>query len=218
MPSQAEEDRILELLTVALLSPARPLAPPTFVEIGVGPGYENNTYALAERGWRGVWVGNEPLAITPPAGVTFHYAQVEPDMVATLPLPHTCDVFSLDIDGNDYWVAAAILPRFDPLPGIVVVEYNSAWDARDEVMPYAKGYVWHQGQPFGASLIAWQRLLRPLGYALVYCTVAKVNAFFVQQSALAAGNQGNQGSLGNQHAPDQGAQGAPYGHIHGDAR
>lgn len=182
MPSQAEEDLIIRGMA-GLLG----LEPSTgdysiFVEIGVGNGSENNTGALAARGWKGFWIGNEPLAIRTPRGVVFHCVQVELDNVDQLPLPTHCNLLSIDIDGNDYWILHRVLNHFVAgLPEIIVVEYNSAWDGRYMVMPYTPGYVWHQGQPFGASLLAWQASLRPFGYEYICTTEGKVNAFFARK-------------------------------------
>lgn len=181
MPSQAEEDLILAGLLPALgLHPRQG----TFLEIGVGTGWENNTRTLAERGWDGLWVGNEAIIAPLPPTVIYYHAHVEPDTVTELPLPAHVDLLSIDIDGNDYWVMERLLPLFTELPRIIVVEYNSAWDGDDWVMQYTPGYVWHTGQPFGASLLRWRRFLESWGYRLVYTTDAKVNAFFVRTEGI----------------------------------
>lgn len=181
MYSQAEEDDVLAELIDRLDLAAR--TPCTFVEIGVGIGTENNTRLLADRGWRGWWVGDEPLRIDAPATVSFEQATVTPENVADLlryvPAPVT--VFSLDIDGNDYWVGRVAIVAVRP--AIVIVEYaadrHGYW-----VMPYTPGYRWSQGMPCGASLGAWQQLL-DRDYVLVYTTRAHVNAVFVRRSVLA---------------------------------
>ncbi len=154
----------------------------TFVEIGVGDGTRNNTRSLAERGWEGVWIGNEPLVFEPPS-VKFHFAQVELDnleslnTVLPLGLDQSCDLFSLDIDGNDYWIADQLVPLL--MPRILVVEYNKDVEPH-WIMPYTPGYKWKPGMPFGASLPAWIDLLLPFGYSIVTTTQAQVNAFFVR--------------------------------------
>ena len=179
MGSQAEEDRILAKLL--WLHGVR--EPGNFVEIGVGTGVENNTVALAERGWRGVWLGDEPL-VWYPTTVHFVQATVTPENVKDLlqRAPIRVDVFSLDIDGNDYWVGKVVIPLL--MPRIVIVEYYAPAGGTHWVMPYTPNYRWHQGQPCGASLDAWRALLEPLGYSLVYTTFRQVNAFFVRTGAI----------------------------------
>lgn len=171
--SQGDEDGILaEILRRLEIQTGR------FVEIGVGPGGENNTRWLAESGWSGWWFGKEPL-VAHPAGVVFVETTITPqdtDIIAKLP----CDVFSLDIDGNDYWVLKSLLASgFQP--NVIVVEYNGTYDAKTRyVMPYTPNYEWHTGQPFGASLASWTDLLDLYGYTLVECSSSGANAFFVQ--------------------------------------
>jgi hypothetical protein len=177
--SQAEEDGITFELVRRLWGQG---ALGTFVEIGVGDGHENNTRMLTTLGWSGVWVGNEPLAPgLPPRTVKFLQRQLEIADVAPVLVHHRCDLFSIDIDGNDYWIAQEAVPLLRPT--IVIVEYNASWGHDDHVMPYRPGYIWHTGQDFGASITAWQRLLTE--YVLVYTTLAQVNAFFVHRSVAA---------------------------------
>lgn len=176
MYSQAEEDEILAALLAQL-----GIERGTFVEIGVGPGVENNTLALARRpGWWGTWLGDEPVHNTPDT-VHFEQATVTPDNVLGLLMHVTApvDVFSIDIDGNDYWVADVVIPWLKPR--IVIVEYYAPW-TEPWIMRYTPGYRWHSGEPCGASLAAWQMRLAA-EYDLVYTTRAQVNAFFVRRSS-----------------------------------
>lgn len=178
--AQGEEDLIIASL---LDQHGMPRDTGTFVEIGVGDGEQNNTRSLAERGWQGTWIGNEALVYKPTL-VTFQLAQVELDNLQTLVLPydHGCDLFSLDIDGNDYWVGQVAIPFLDPK--IIVVEYCHiapvGW-----IMPYAQGFRWHRGMLCGASLQAWVDLLSA-DYDLVYTTRAQVNAIFVKKAVLSS--------------------------------
>ena len=179
MYSQAEEDDVLTELIERLDLAAR--TPRTFVEIGVGTGYENNTRLLALREWRGWWFGDEHAVDVPP-NVTFEQCTVTPDNVADLLryVPPYVSVFSLDIDGNDYWVGRVAIPLLRP--AIVVVEYCAPWDGW-RVMPYTPTYRWRRGDTCGASLVAWRQLLFP-DYTLVYTTAAHVNAVFVRTTIL----------------------------------
>ena len=95
-------------------------------------------------------------------------------------------LFSLDIDGNDYWVLKS-LSVIDP--GIVVVEYNWLFgDRRAIAVPYDKDFVREKAHYsylyFGASLSAMDHLLSQRGYALVGCESHGANAYFVKRSLL----------------------------------
>src|SRR5262252_5197626 len=55
--SQSDEDGILLEILRRL-----GLASGVFAELGVGNGLENNSLILLMHGWKGVWLGGEPLA------------------------------------------------------------------------------------------------------------------------------------------------------------
>jgi hypothetical protein len=114
--SQNGEDGILDELTRSILHPHR-----DFVEIGASDGLENNTTWLAlGRRFSGVWIEGDSVAsglcrlVLGPLnyGVAMRCMFVTRDrvdeLVRALPRPDP-DVFSVDIDGNDYHVVEAIL-------------------------------------------------------------------------------------------------------------
>jgi hypothetical protein len=96
------------------------------------------------------------------------------------------DIISLDIDGNDYWVAQSL-----PLEevSVVVVEYNSLFGStypvtvpRDDYFDRAKAhYSWLY---FGASLRAFVDLMSGRGFTFLGSNRAGSNAFFVRGSLL----------------------------------
>lgn len=97
-------------------------------EVGAGDGRTlSNTLRLRERGWSAVLIESSDL----------HYQELEQfadDKVKTIHalatpdnfnqllsvLPHDCDVGSIDIDGQDYWLFKSMAIR----PRVMVVEYN----------------------------------------------------------------------------------------------
>jgi hypothetical protein len=93
------------------------------------------------------------------------------------------DVFSLDIDGNDYYVAqAALASGFRPR--IVVVEYNSVYGSeRSLTIAYQEDFAFTKADRtwlyYGASLAAWHKLFASQGYRFVTVERNGVNAFFV---------------------------------------
>jgi hypothetical protein len=167
----------------------------TFLEIGIQDGLECNTACFALCfGWRGVMLeGNadyarqaqENLAAAPE--LTIRHAFVTRDNALAL-LDQTgadreADLFSLDIDGNDYWIWEA-LEEFRPR--VVVVEYNGYLGLERAVtIPYRPDFEHRTRHPrgyMGASLAAWHRLATRRGYALVgHCAC---NLFFVRREAL----------------------------------
>lgn len=160
-----------------------------FVEIGVGDGSENNTLHLLFQGWRGIWLGGEPLAFSKLSDrLTFLRCWVDQDNVAKLiesemkaaGFDHI-DLISLDIDGNDRHIAEAILEN-KLHPSIFVVEYNATMSPEVSwTMPYDAGHQWDGSAYFGASLSSFHGLFERHGYMLVACNITGANAFFVKK-------------------------------------
>lgn len=89
------------------------------------------------------------------------------------------DLFSLDMDGVDWWIwdaLAVVRPR------VVVVEIQELWGA-DEVKtrPYRADHVSPEIAAMGASLGAFAWLAAQKGYRLVGCIRQGFNAFFVRE-------------------------------------
>ena len=87
------------------------------------------------------------------------------------------DIFSLDVDGHDYFILQALEFK----PRIIIVEYNSAIDFNHgaATLPLHKEPA---GDCHGASLASFQKLLSD--YRLVYCEKTGVNAFFVREDLM----------------------------------
>lgn len=93
------------------------------------------------------------------------------------------DIFSLDIDGNDYYIAKAL---FDIgfRPKIFVVEYNSVFGPIDsKTIPYKDNFVFTEAHSsnlyYGVSIAAWRKFFEEKGYKFVTVDKNGVNAFFV---------------------------------------
>ena len=189
--SQAEEDGIIHEILRRIGATSR-----TFVEIGVSDGRECNTRLLLRQGWRGVWIdGSEDFA----RQIRSHFARELASGVLTLVrefvtresinaqlAAHTLwrevDLFSIDIDGNDYHVLEAI----DGLSArIIVLEYNPVIAPPGEwIAAYDPKRWWQGGDDYSASLKSYELLLAAKGYALVACTLNGNNAFFVRRDLL----------------------------------
>lgn len=188
--SQNGEDGVLDVLRSRLHAGNR-----RFLEIGSGDGVENNSaWLLVAEKYAGVMVEGDPwLArrtrrnIVPLSiGCECVNQFVTRDTVPHLLMNSGCndpDVFSLDIDGNDYHVMTAALDA-GFRPRIVVVEYNSAFGPeRRLTVPYEPGFVLAASHPsrlaYGVSIAAWRALLESHGYRFVTVESCGVNAFFV---------------------------------------
>lgn len=188
--SQNREDGVIDFLTSQLLVANR-----SFVEIGASDGVENNTAFLAiAKKYTGIMVEGEDKLSTRAKEI---YADLNLG-VQTLCLfitKNNCplflqglcyldpDVFSLDIDGNDYYVMEYLL-QHQFRPKIVIVEYNSAFGPTDAVtIPYEPHFHYLQahrsGLYYGVSISAWRQLFFHYGYKFITVESNGVNAFFV---------------------------------------
>jgi len=92
------------------------------------------------------------------------------------------DLLSIDIDNNDYWVWKAIT-SIDPR--VVVIEYNATLrPPMSLVVPYNPNQTSDGSNYFGASLEAFVRLGRDMGYSIVGCNFSGSNAFFVRNDLV----------------------------------
>ena len=188
--SQNDEDGILEYLFSRI-----PRRESFFVEIGVGPpwrggtlrdvretGLECNCRLLAARGWRGLFIDGESYPAQLGVKQEFVTAENINKLLANYMVPEDFDLFSLDIDGNDYWVWEAL----EYQPSVVVIEYNAAIaSSESKTIPYDPAFDWSahgRTKYYGASLLALERLAQRKGYVLVYAN--GVNAFFVRSGLV----------------------------------
>ena len=151
--SQNEEDGIIAEIFRRIGTASR-----RFVEIGAADGLENNTVWLLLQGWSGAWIEGQPSLAEVIRKKFGHYiasgrlavsnAFVTRDSIQELEqkgLFRDVDLFSLDIDGNDYHVieglknldARVVVVEYNakfPPPHKFIMKYNpdmnSSWDAR----------------------------------------------------------------------------------------
>ena len=114
------------------------------------------------------------------------------------------DLFSLDIDGVDYWIWEALMIV---RPRIVVVETQELWGAfESKTRPYNAHHVSPEIPAMGASLAAFTYLAKRRGYRLVGCMKLGFNAFFVREDAVPGGLDSLFGS--NEYNPE-----GCFGHV-----
>ena len=184
--SQNGEDGIIDYLIRRLQECGR-----TFVEIGSGSGKQNNTTCLAQQGWSGTVFDRRPKRIDNYrkrglSAVAAHIMEVKPEHAADVLalVPRTPDVFSLDIDGFDYHVAAALL-GLGFRPAIAVLEYNASFVDDPVTIPYPLPLPVKHSY-FGCGVAEWRKLFEPAGYSFVTVETAGVNAFFVRVETIPA--------------------------------
>jgi hypothetical protein len=185
--SQNDEDGIIQEIFRRIGTTDR-----RFVEFGVQTGVECNTVKLLIEGWRGLWIDADPMKV---GIMRRNFAPfVDRGQLALLDnlvtveninalltragLDGEIDLLSIDIDYNDYWVWKAIdVAR----PRVVVIEYNAAFRPPLSItVPYDPHGRWDGSNYYGASLEALVRLGAAKDYAIVGCSIAGVNAFFVR--------------------------------------
>jgi hypothetical protein len=188
--SQNGEDGILDVLRKNLLDSNR-----YFIEIGAADGIENNSaWLLVAEKYSGLMIeGSATLAerarrvvVGYSIGAECHNMFVTKESVLELKelaLQHDPDVFSLDIDGNDYYIAQAILD-VGFRPKIFVVEYNSAYGPeRSMTIEYKADFVYTKEHStylyYGVSISGWRKFFDQHGYRFVTVDSNGVNAFFV---------------------------------------
>ena len=188
--SQNGEDGILDVLRKNLKESNR-----YFIEIGAADGIENNSgWLLVAEKYNGMLIEGSPhlaerarrTVVGYSIGAEIHNMFVTKESVRDLKamtMHHDPDVFSLDIDGNDYYIAQAI---FDEgfRPKIFAVEYNSVYgQERSMTIEYQPTFVFTQAHPthlyYGVSISGWRKFFEQHGYRFVTVDRNGVNGFFV---------------------------------------
>lgn len=148
------------------------------VEFGAGDGWENsNTAYFRDHGWSTFLFDIRPDSpIVEQAAIT---AENINQVFAHAGIPHTFDLLSIDIDGNDLWVWKAL----DFCPRVVIVEYNPWWGVKkSRAVPYDPARTWDGTVYYGASVAALKRLGKQKGYTLVAAT--RSNLVFAPKGLL----------------------------------
>ena len=192
--SQTGEDGIIDYLLYSL-----DIKVPQFVEIGVGDYRESNTRYIFEKNCcRGMIIDKNPnlknkvskIVKLWKGDLTIIETTVKSsDIVNILSsnnFDNNLDLFSLDIDGIDYWILEALPEKFSK---IAVVEYNSIFGPNLEVtIPNLANFdrkKYHYSYLcYGVSLKALIKLMNKKKYTFVGTNIACHNAFFVLDSEV----------------------------------
>lgn len=163
-----------------------------FVEIGFDL-YEFNTLNLIKKGWHGKLIEqdkDECLDLKsllkyffPESKTKILNQKIYQDNINKIVLSDNgekiIDFFSIDIDGNDYWIIKNLdLEKIN----VICCEFNS-WLGRDvkKTIPYNSDHKFNYDGYFGASLLALSELLDLKGFDLIAVESSGTNAFFVKK-------------------------------------
>jgi len=188
--SQNGEDGIIDVLRSQLSNSNR-----YFIEIGSADGIENNTgwLTVAEK-YNGIMIeGSKKLVESAARSVAVYSIGVEcvnlfvtkenVEQLKLLAFHLDPDIFSLDIDGNDYYIAQELF-NAGFRPKIFVVEYNSVYGPeRSVTVEYKSDFNYRKEHEtelyYGVSITAWRKFFENHGYRFVTVDRNGVNAFFV---------------------------------------
>jgi hypothetical protein len=196
--SQNGEDGILDVLRKQLLSFNR-----YFIEIGSADGMQNNSsWLVVAEQYNGLMIEGNPLLVERAKRMILNHSigveclnmfvnSENIQELKSLALHSDPDVFSLDIDGIDYYIAKAILDG-GFRPKIFVVEYNSVYGPdRSMTIRYKENFVFTKAHStqlyYGVSIAAWRKFFSHYGYRFVTVDRQGVNAFFVDPAFFDAG-------------------------------
>lgn len=189
--SQSGGDGIIDFLTRKLKNPNQ-----YSIEVGANDGIENNTAWLAfARRYTALMIDGNPrlskrckYLLAPLCLVDVVNAFVNKNNASALlekALYKNPDVFSLDIDGIDYYVVEAFL-KAGMRPKIAVVEYNSVFGPEKSVTIEYREDIYrererneHPSVYWGCSLKGWKTLFGKYGYKFITTDSNGVDAFFI---------------------------------------
>ena len=187
--SQTGEDGMIDYLLYSLN-----IKIPKFVEIGVGDYSESNTRYIFEKNCcKGLIVDKNRNLKKKVSKVvklwkgdltiieTIVTSQNILNILNSNNFDNNLDVFSLDVDGIDYWLLEALPEK---LSKIIIVGYNSIFGPNLEVtVPNLENFdrkKYHYSYLcYGASLRAIIKLMKKKKYVFVGTNIACLNAFFV---------------------------------------
>ncbi len=155
-----------------------------YVEFGVESGEECNTRVLYENyGWNGLMMDGTYYNTFKNLQLEFITKENILELFKKYEVPKNINLLGVDIDMNDWYVLKEIIKEYTA--DIIIVEYNAIIPPTEaKVVSYDPTQTWDGTDYFGASLLAYNRLLEPEGYILVCTDPRGVNAFFVKTSLL----------------------------------
>ena len=167
-----------------------------FIEIGVQDYWESNTrFLLKKRNWDGLLIdmSKKDIKNIKSQSIYWRYNLLAKNYYVTAEninkiisennFDKKISLFSLDIDGNDYW----ILKNLNVRPEIIVCEYNGLFgDINKITVPYKKTFnrekEHYSNLYFGCSIKSLTSLLKLKGYIFIGSNSSGNNAYFVKKA------------------------------------
>ncbi len=193
--SQNGEDGIIDFLTSNIIKPNR-----YFIEIGSSNGLANNTAYLAlVKKYCGIMVegGKMNSSLSRIIYRYFNSGIESLNMFVTKEnvnelleksIHSNPDVFSIDIDGNDYYLVESLLNQ-GFRPSVLVAEYNANFGPNKSItIPYSPAFNYSKAHStrlyYGVSIMAWRNLLQRFNYDFITVDSNGINVFFINSSAF----------------------------------
>ena len=192
--SQSGEDGIIDYLLYSLN-----IKVPKFVEIGVGDYQEANTRFLFERtNAKGLIIDcikqlnqkvSKNLTLWKGDLTVIEKTITESNINSILEknrFNSNLDLFSLDIDGIDYWIIKSLPSNISK---VFIAEYNSTFGADLEItvpnIPnFSRTNYHHSNLCFGMSLKALIKLMKSKNFVFVGTSLSRINAFFISKDEI----------------------------------
>ena len=192
--SQNGEDGIIDYLLESLL-----IKKPKFIEIGVGDYTEANTrYIFETRSPKGLIIDcNDNLYQKVKKNIklwkgdlnileSFINSQNIINILRRENFLRNLDLFSLDIDGIDYWVLKKLPKNFSK---IAIIEYNPYFGYKESIsVPNIKNFqrskYHHSMLCFGMSIKAAINLMAKKNLVFIGSNLMRNNAFFIRKDLL----------------------------------
>ena len=169
---------------------------PNFVEIGIGNYRESNTRFLYNRVHsKGLIIDRLDqlhMRVKPYVNLWKGDLRIHQKMVTAENINETLskycdydiDIFSIDIDGIDYWVISKLKPNISK---IFVAEYNPVFGSDLEItVPNIDGFdrtnYHYSNLCYGLSLKALIKLMEEKNYYFLGTNLQKMNAFFISNN------------------------------------
>ncbi len=165
-----------------------------FVEIGFSY-YECNTLNLIKKGWGGKLIDiNKDECLSLRRLISYFYPDTKVNIInkkvfreninelVFLGAEKQIDFFSLDIDGNDYWILKEL--NMENI-NVICCEYNHyIGNNVKKTIPYNPNHKWQNNGCFGASLLAISELMTSKGFSLIAVESSGTNAFFIKNDLV----------------------------------
>ena len=149
-----------------------------------GGGDQCNTRILREKGWSGLLMDSSDENESINLRKEFVTKENVISLFEKYEVPKKFELLSVDVDFSDFYILHRIIKEY--LIDIIIVEYNAYFlPHEDAVVKYKTNCGWDgYSNYFGASLLAFKRLLNKYNYSLVYAENQGVDAFFVNNDIL----------------------------------